>query len=376
MKNLFLTFLLLAGLAFSAEITGFQVSFFVEATVVRVPVSGNESEFIEITNLPNNLSSTSSIKVEMSNEDDGLQSIQNTIYEISLIREDGSISENVAFPSPIQIRLPFYGDSIEQVVLKYLDESETPSVWKKDGLSVTSINIDEDYIIASVMHFTKFSIFQYQDYQAPVIEWIKMDEQLCFDGALLSEKPVFTAMLKDQDQNDSGLTQYGIALWKDDYSFGDGITGNLANISSVELGLSVNAVLPLGNYDLSVAVADDVGNVTSINWQVIRTNALQVTNLLVGPNPVNINKSNLHFTYNLSQDIDVAIKLFDVAGRKVKELAMFSGSLGASSGPNHIEWDGYIDNGQKVPTGLYFVYLVVDDGQIKDISKFTIMVVK
>ncbi|OGI10190.1 MAG: hypothetical protein A2Y40_03725 [Candidatus Margulisbacteria bacterium GWF2_35_9] len=376
MKKIALLLLLIIGLAFSSETTGFQVTFVVDSLVICVPVSGNENEFVEITDFPRELSLNATIRVEMSHEDQGLQSIQNTIYELTLVRNDGVVSQHVTFQSPVQIRLPFYGDSIDQVVLKYLDETESPAVWKKDGLSVVSINTDEDYLIASVMHFTKFSIFQYQDYQAPLIEWVKLNQQMCSNGGFLTEQPHFSVAINDQSQNDSGIVAYRVSLKNDDQSFEENVSGNLANISNTEVGLTINSVLQAGNYNLQVAVEDDAGNVTSINWQLVKTQAVHVSSLLVGPNPVNINKSNIHFTYDLSQNVDVSIKVFNVAGKKVKELNLSSGVVGASTGANHISWDGVDDQGNKLSTGIYFVYLVADNGQEKDVSKFILMVVK
>lgn len=376
MKKILIFLLLLSGIVFSAEFAGFQVEFIVEALVIQIPISGNEDEYVEVRNLPYSLSQNATLYVEISNEDDGLQSIQNAIYEITLVENDGTISRHVTFAEPVQIRLPFYGDSIEQVFLKYLDESETPAFWKRDGISVISINTEENYLIANVMHFTKFSIFQYQDYQAPVIEWVKMDDRICSNGDMISDQPKFSISVRDDNQNDSGVVAYGVFFYKDDYMFSKVISGNLANISNAELVLSINTSLSAGNYDLRVLAVDDAGNLSVANWQFIKTDSLQVTNLLVGPNPVNINKSDIYFTYNLSADVDISIKIFDVAGRKVKELNMTSGTSGATTGTNHVSWNGFTDSAGKLSTGVYFVYLIADDGQEKDVSKFILMVVK
>ena len=69
------------------------------------------------------------------------------------------------------------------------------------------------------------------------------------------------------------------------------------------------------------------------------------------PNPFN---PRTRFEYRLEQDSDVQLRVYDVAGRLVREL--FAGHREA--GTHHAEWDGRDDLGGSVASGVY--HAVVD----------------
>jgi hypothetical protein len=77
--------------------------------------------------------------------------------------------------------------------------------------------------------------------------------------------------------------------------------------------------------------------------------------LAVGPNP-SFGRMNAAFALaRAARNVDFAI--FDPSGRRVKTL--IAGPLAA--GPQSLTWGGTDDAGRHVPSGIYFVRLMVDD---------------
>jgi hypothetical protein len=65
------------------------------------------------------------------------------------------------------------------------------------------------------------------------------------------------------------------------------------------------------------------------------------------PNPFN---SNTEIRFSLTQPDNISLRVFDIAGRLVKELANGSYDMGEHS----VIWDGTNSSGGKVSSGIYF----------------------
>ena len=68
------------------------------------------------------------------------------------------------------------------------------------------------------------------------------------------------------------------------------------------------------------------------------------------PNPAN-GESSVDYTLEVSQEVQIDV--FDVAGRRVRNLE--SGVRPA--GQNWVSWDGRMDDGHQAPSGVYFFRL-------------------
>jgi photosystem II stability/assembly factor-like uncharacterized protein len=82
------------------------------------------------------------------------------------------------------------------------------------------------------------------------------------------------------------------------------------------------------------------------------------------PNPFN---SSTIIKYDLKEDVQVSIKVYDILGRLVKTLIFDFQNAGFKS----INWDGKNDNGQFVASGLYFCKITA--GDFKDVKKFILI---
>jgi|GEM_PF-2063218 len=77
------------------------------------------------------------------------------------------------------------------------------------------------------------------------------------------------------------------------------------------------------------------------------------------PNPVDIRDTNVTITYILNADMQAVLKIYDVFGELVKTFSFNLGENGGANGPNSVTWDGRNELGNKVSTGMYFLYIDV-----------------
>jgi flagellar hook capping protein FlgD len=95
---------------------------------------------------------------------------------------------------------------------------------------------------------------------------------------------------------------------------------------------------------INITGASDVpnGGIPSVVW--------------LGPATPNPAQEGTEFRINLQREASVEFALYDLRGRKVRELAR--GDLPA--GENLVRWDGRDRNGARAPSGLYFYRLQVE----------------
>jgi hypothetical protein len=72
------------------------------------------------------------------------------------------------------------------------------------------------------------------------------------------------------------------------------------------------------------------------------------------PNPFNPATT---VKYKISQEENVAIKVFDLLGKEIKQLLNATRNIGVYE----ITWDGTDRNGNKMPSGVYFINLRSDN---------------
>lgn len=299
------------------------------------------------------------------------------VMDFKLVDQSSGLEVSGNLLQPLILRLPYNGNSIRGVVVRYLDTTVSPSVWKNDGIEVLTINTLEHFILVKVNHFTMFAVFSYSDINPPVIQSFRINNVEALSNQLITDKPVFNMQITDKLTGDSGIVSWSIEIQKTDFSLYKICSGNLysSTNSLVIWDLSVESTLPAGSYTLIGRVTDQAGNSVSLNYQLTVANDTFSSTFFVAPNPVNINKEHIHFIYELNHDAIVQIKIFNLAGSKEKEFNCPPGSEGGKSGKNHLEWDGFNDKGQKLSTGVYIVYQIVNNDKGKS-NKFMLMVIK
>ena len=106
--------------------------------------------------------------------------------------------------------------------------------------------------------------------------------------------------------------------------------------------------LESGDHDLTLKVWDNANNsaVQAITFRVIPQGELRIEEVLNYPNPF---RSSTYFTFQLSTDAEVVIKVFTVDGRLIRRFE----PIMADPGFNMIPWDGRDDVGDELGNGVY-----------------------
>ncbi|MBN1464240.1 type IX secretion system sortase PorU [candidate division KSB1 bacterium] len=152
----------------------------------------------------------------------------------------------------------------------------------------------------------------------------------------------------DQDYNNSiDITEY--------FTYSEGsYTDGALNYTILDL--------PIGEHSLQVKAWDNSNNSSIIetHFIVIDDSELAIRHPLTYPNPMSAECS---FRYELSQDAEVSIKIFTVAGRLIKAFEPLHGHVGYNVFPE--SWDGRDDAGDPVANGVY-LYKIAAKSQRAD----------
>jgi len=140
--------------------------------------------------------------------------------------------------------------------------------------------------------------------------------------------------------------------------------------------------LAAGTHDLKVEAANTLGQVStwdavSVSVAASNTNAIQ-SRALNYPNPFPPSPTNdpsvggTYIGYELSNDANVKIMIFDIMSTKLREISCTAGGTGGSAGYSEVYFNGLTNAGKTLGNGIY-IYLLVIDGQVKAKGKLTIV---
>lgn len=108
--------------------------------------------------------------------------------------------------------------------------------------------------------------------------------------------------------------------------------------------------LPLGEHLLEVKAWDNSNNSSIVETRFVAVDRsdLRIRHLLAYPNPM---QQDCTFRFELSQDAEVSLKLFTVAGRLIRAFEALPGRAGYNIFP--LSWDGRDAQGDLVANGVY-----------------------
>ena len=109
-----------------------------------------------------------------------------------------------------------------------------------------------------------------------------------------------------------------------------------------------------GEHQIRIKAWDNSNNssIATLNFVAVQDSTLLVRNLLNWPNPMT---SNTTFTFELSHDAMVSLKIFSVSGRLLKKFEPYMAEIGFNALPQ--VWDGTDQDGDYLANGVYLYKL-------------------
>lgn len=199
------------------------------------------------------------------------------------------------------------------------------------------------------------------DTQPPSIS-LFINDTTFVNGGIANEDPFLIALLEDNTAIDvSGFEPNQILATLD----GDS-TYNLSNYFQTDVGSSKKGRIVFQLFDLSegkhtllLKAFDIAGNerTATVSFVVGEENNLTVSKVFGWPNPFK-NQVNIGFFHNRSgEDLEGQLVICNSMGQPVKNIEFSTQSSPFSE--QIFEWDGTMENGAKLPTGLYILKLTV-----------------
>jgi hypothetical protein len=213
------------------------------------------------------------------------------------------------------------------------------------------------------------------DTQGPTLK-VYLNNDNFANGAMVNTTPQLIAYVEDNN----GINTTGTGIGHDITATIDENTSNKLILNdyyesdqdSYQKGKIIYPFSGLseGSHSLKLKVWDIANNSTEsiINFVVVQSDELKLQHVLNYPNPFTTHTS-FYFNHNKpSQQLDVIIQIFTVAGRLIKTIRTTVNTSSYLAGP--ISWDGLDDFGDKLGRGVYIYRLKVKDPTGKTGEKY------
>lgn len=123
--------------------------------------------------------------------------------------------------------------------------------------------------------------------------------------------------------------------------------------------LSYTLALNDGTHTIAIKAYDQNSNSeTYSRTVVVNTGAPEASQVFLFPNPLNPTNTTGKIGYQLSQDADVSIYIFNAIGQLIYKRDYVSGSSGGQVGYNEVDFLGVSDFGQTLANDVYFLRIV------------------
>ncbi|MBN2058088.1 MAG: hypothetical protein JW782_04785 [Candidatus Saganbacteria bacterium] len=206
------------------------------------------------------------------------------------------------------------------------------------------------------------SLLSGTDSTPPSIGNFKVDGEPVVDNDYVKSDGLLTATILDLDsaisQESSSISIDGTAT-----ALSALVSPNSYDALSGTLTYQLN--LSDGEHTMILSARDTSNNSASLTRIVkVDSSGAKAANAFIYPNPYNPSNGNARIAYQLNQDADITLYLFNEINQLVWKRTYPSGSNGGSSGYNEIEWNGTTDFGQVAGNGAYFLRIVSGGKQI------------
>jgi len=221
-----------------------------------------------------------------------------------------------------------------------------------------------------------------QDTEGPIIK-IRFEGQNFVDGNLVGEKSILEVEIADSVSgvNIAGDIGHNITMVIDDQGSDEVILTDLFNYyeNNFKAGkvryefstykrfstaqsndLTEQYGLAPGEHSITIKAWDNFNNssITTANFTVVSDDILKITNVFNYPNPFT---SSTTFTFDVSRDCKVKIKVYTVGGRMIETID----NLQVGAGMYQLYWDGRDRDGDVLANGVY-LYKIIATTQHQD----------
>lgn len=209
------------------------------------------------------------------------------------------------------------------------------------------------------------------DTRVPFISKLALDNEHFIDGDYMSATPAFSFQLLDDGS--------GIDLGTLRVTVEPGTSQGLVVINSNSAGFSYDTVnytarvsltapLAPGRQTLTVSASDLVGNigVATADFQV--DDVLRLEDVISSPNPT---RGPAQFTFKLTQEASVSIRIYDLSGNLVRQMT----GISCKAGYNALPWDGWSDRHGLLAGGAYIYEVTAsnDRGSVRRLEKLAVL---
>ena len=228
-------------------------------------------------------------------------------------------------------------------------------------------NIDYDCYFSPI----KFSGHDYSatNENPPEIE-IFIDSETFQEGDIVSSSPLMIAKLSD----DNGLNTlsepgHNMIMLLDSVNEPINVTsGFIYDTNSHTSGLLTWQIEDLeeGEHELTLIVYDNFNSpsIKKVSFITKSDKKIGINDLLTYPSPYK-GKGNIDFTFTLTENADIVITIYTVAGKKIRTIKEYN----LATGFVQIPWNARDEDGDKIANGTYFYKVKAKDSLNGDVKE-------
>lgn len=208
------------------------------------------------------------------------------------------------------------------------------------------------------------------DVVPPSISNVKFDGQEVAKNDLIKKDASLTATVQDT----GGISPDASSVTVDNTTtyFKNFVSPSSYNLADGSMTYKLN--LNSGTHTITISAMDNNHNSSTYSQTLqVETGEPKATATFVYPNPFDPNHGRAKFAYQLNQDTNITLYLFNEINQVVWQKTFSSGTTGGKAGYNEIEWGGETDFGGIVDNGGYFLR-IVSGGKV--IGKIKVAVLK